>query len=276
MRKPDRKRSDVSEVHAAELAQIEGDENGLKESVEERLSDMVEAKWEKQVLDRGFVRLVGTLGGDDAVVQSARVSFGTGTKGEEKDRKLISYLIKHHHETPFEHAVFKFHVKCPMFVARQWFRHRWASYNEISGRYTTFDEGEMHLPTELRVPDAVNRQGSTGRLESEVEARLLAEMADHQKATWDLYRRLLGAGVAKEIAREVLPLSLYTQFYWTVNARSLMNFIRLRAEEHAQLEIRYYALAFMEVFRLTMPWTHDAFREHVFKDLSTGLEEEVQ
>jgi thymidylate synthase (FAD) len=270
----DRQNREEPEVHAAELAQTEADENGLKESAEERLSDLVEAQWEKRILDRGFIRLVGTLGGDEAVVQSARVSFGSGTKGEEKDRKLINYLIKHHHETPFEHAVFKFHVKCPMFVARQWFRHRWASYNEISGRYTTFDEGEMHLPTELRAPDAVNRQGSSGRLESDVEARLLSEMADHQKASWDLYNRLLEAGVAKEIAREVLPLALYTEFYWTVNARSLMNFIRLRAEEHAQLEIRYYALAFMEVFRLTMPWTFDAFREHIFRDLSTGLEEE--
>jgi len=260
------------ELHAAELAQLEAaDEDGLKESAEERLSDLVEADWEKKVLDKGFVRLVGTLGGDDAVVQSARVSFGTGTKGEEKDRRLINYLIRHHHETPFEHAVFKFHIKCPMFVARQWFRHRWASYNEISGRYTTFDEGEMHLPEALRAPDSVNRQGSEERIDPERESRLLVEMAEHQKATWALYNRLIENGVAKEIAREVLPLSLYTQFYWTVNARSLMNFIKLRAEEHAQYEIRLYALAFMEVLERTMPWTYEAFMEHVFKGLSTGL-----
>jgi thymidylate synthase (FAD) len=257
-------------MHAAELAQVE--EAALQESADERLSDLVEAEWESRVLDRGFIRLVGMLGGDDAVVQSARVSFGSGSKGEEKDRRLIAYLLKHGHETPFEHAVFKFHVKCPFFVARQWFRHRWASYNEISGRYTTFDEGEMHLPDGLRVPDQANRQGSTGRLGAEQEQELLAVMKAHQEGTWALYRRLLEAGVAKEIAREVLPLSTYTQFYWTVNARSLMNFIRLRAEQHAQYEIRLYAVAFMEVFRLKMPWTYEAFQELVFKGLSTGLE----
>lgn len=260
------------EIHAAELAQIEEAGNDMKESAQDRLSDLVDAVWERKVLDRGFIRLLGTLGGDDAVVQSARVSFGTGTKGEEKDRKLINYLIKHHHETPFEHAVFKFHIKCPIFVARQWFRHRWASYNEISGRYTTFDEGEMHLPDQLRMPDAVNKQGSTGRMDPAVEADLLAQMATHQKETWDLYEHLIEAGVAKEIAREVLPLSLYTQFYWTVNARSLMNFMHLRADHHAQYEIRLYAVAFLDVFREKMPWTYEAFMEHIFKGRSTGLE----
>jgi thymidylate synthase (FAD) len=260
---------DRPERHAAELAQTG---EGVGESAAERLSDLVPAEWEKKVLDRGFIRLVGTLGGDDAVVQSARVSFGSGSKGEEKDRRLIAYLLRHGHETPFEHAVFKFHVKCPFFVARQWFRHRWASYNEISGRYTTFDEGEMHLPEALRVPDAENRQGSTGRLEPERERVLLEAIETHQQETWTLYARLLEEGVAKEIAREVLPLSTYTQFYWTVNARSLMNFIRLRAERHAQYEIRIYALAFLEVFRLKMPWTCEAFLEQAFKGFSSGLE----
>ena len=263
---------DEGEIHAAELAQTE--EEGLKETAEDRLSDLVEAVWERKVLDRGFVRLVGHMGGDVAVVQSARVSFGHGSKGEEKDRRLIDYLIKHHHETPFEHAVFKFHVKCPIFVARQWFRHRWASYNEISGRYTTFDEGEMHLPEVLRVPDRANKQGSTGRIDPDVEKQLLARMKEHQETTWALYEELMGRGVAKEIAREVLPLSLFTEFYWTVNARSLMNFIRLRAEQHAQYEIRRYALALRDVFRETMPWTYDAFLEHIWKDLSTGIEQQ--
>jgi thymidylate synthase (FAD) len=260
-------------MHAAEMAQIEeAEDQALKVSADERLSDLVDAIWEQKVLDRGFVRLVESMGGDLAVVQSARVSFGHGSKGEEKDRRLIAYLIKHHHETPFEHAVFKFHVKCPIFVARQWFRHRWASYNEISGRYTTFDEGEMHLPHRLRLPDAANKQGSTGALDADLEKTLLSEMKAHQEETWRLYERLIASGVAKEIAREVLPLSLFTEFYWTVNSRSLMNFIRLRAEEHAQYEIRVYALAFMDVFRLQMPWTYDAFMEHIFKGLSTGVD----
>ena len=130
----------------------------------------------------------------------------------------------------------------------------------------------MHLPERLRVPDAVNRQGSGAGLDPVREKELLEAMHAHQRQTWALYQRLIEEGVAREIAREVLPLSLYTQFYWTVNARSLMNFIDLRAEAHAQQEIRAYAVVMMEVFREKMPWTFDAFREHILGTRDFGME----
>ncbi len=208
------------------------------------------------VLDKGFVRLVDFVGGDRAVVRAARVSLGQESKGEERDRQLIDYLLRHRHETPFEHSVFTFHIKCPIFVARQWFRHRMASYNEISGRYTRL-EYEFYTPQELR-----REAGPDYRYEAlsgETTRRLAQEMAEHYERSYALYQQLLAEGVAKEQARIVLPLALYTQFYWTVNARSLMNFLSLRAERHAQEEIRAYAEAIMGMFKEKMPWSYEAF-----------------
>lgn len=214
------------------------------------------------VLDKGFVKLVNLLGDDGTVVQSARVSFGGGSKGEKKDRLLIHYLLSHGHETPFEHTVFQFHVKCPIFVARQWFRHRWASYNEISGRYTVFDEGEYYVPAAKRVKEKVNRQGSAVAEISDEEHRAFAEKVDAAcRRSVDAYNSLLEEGTAREVARIVLPVGMYTQFYWTVNARSLMNFLNLRCDEHAQHEIREYAWKIREIFREKMPWTAAAFEE---------------
>ncbi|MDZ7270830.1 MAG: FAD-dependent thymidylate synthase [candidate division KSB1 bacterium] len=211
---------------------------------------------EERVLDKGFVRLVNFLGGDAAVVRAARVSVGQESKGEERDRQLIDYLLRHRHETPFEHSVFTFHIKCPIFVARQWFRHRMASYNEISGRYTRL-EYEFYLPEHLRSEKGPDYQ--YGLLGEEADSRLRGQMAEHFSRSYELYQALLAEGVAKEHARIVLPLALYTQFYWTVNARSLMNFLSLRTDRHAQEEIREYAQAIMRIFAAKMPWTHQAF-----------------
>ncbi|MBN1826540.1 MAG: FAD-dependent thymidylate synthase [Candidatus Eisenbacteria bacterium] len=212
------------------------------------------------VLDRGFIRVVECVGGDEAVVRSARVSFGQETKGEEKDRKLIRYLLTHGHETPFEHAVFQFHVKCPLFVARQWLRHRWSSFNEISGRYTVFDDEEYYVPDRIRVQENVNKQGSEVADVPEEEHRAFGERirAETERAIAG-YRGLLEEGIAKELARIVLPLNMYTQFYWTVNARSLMNFLKLRCDAHAQYEIRQYADRLRDLFREKMPWTAEVF-----------------
>ncbi len=217
---------------------------------------------EYQVLDHGFVRLVDFMGGDQAVVQAARVSTGQGSKGEERDRQLIDYLLRHRHETPFEHAVFKFHVRCPIFVARQWFRHRIASYNEISGRYTTL-KYEFYVPAKLR--RQISRDYKYEELPEDVSADLIEKVAQAYDANYRLYNELLEAGVARELARIVLPLALYTEFYWTINARALMNFLSLRAEAHAQFEIRQYAEAIMEIFKTKMPWTHEAFMKYWFK-----------
>jgi thymidylate synthase (FAD) len=221
-----------------------------------------------QVLDRGFLRLADFMGGDLTAVRTARVSFGQETKGEEQDRKLLRYLLTHGHETPFEQSVFQFHVKCPLFVARQWFRHRWSSFNEISGRYTVFAEDEFYVPDRKRVKEEKNKQGSVTAALPEEEHRAFAERirAESDRAV-AAYRSLLEEGTAKELARIVLPLNMYTQFYWSVNARSLMNFLRLRCDLHAQHEIRLYAGAARAIFREKMPWT-----AAIFDDLSPSPE----
>lgn len=215
---------------------------------------------EYKVLDYGLVRLVDFMGGDSAVVQSARVSFGKGSTDDERDQKLVFFLLANGHETPFEHSVFKFHIKCPIFVARQWFRHRMASYNEISGRYTEMAE-EFCLPDFLRTQKAKNYQYN--QVTAELNQMLKEKIKTHYDHSFALYQELLEQGVAKEHARIVLPLSLYTQFYWTINSRSLMNFIKLRTEEHAQYEIRQYAQVINVIFREKMPWTHAAFNKYV-------------
>lgn len=212
------------------------------------------------VLDLGTVRLVDFMGGDPAVVQSARVSYGRGVTNDERDRKLIFFLLANGHETPFEHSVFKFHIKCPIFVARQWFRHRIASYNEISGRYAEMKE-EFCLPERLRTQKA--RNYVYNELDDEMNDELRQKIAQHYDAAFHLYQELLDKGVAKEHARIVLPLSLYTQFYWTINSRALMNFLNLRMEEHAQYEIRQYANVISNIFLERMPWTHEAFMKYV-------------
>ena len=217
---------------------------------------------QKDVLDNGFVKLVDFMGGDLAVVQSARVSFGKGVTDRLRDKKLIRFLWANHHETPFEHSVFKFHVKCPIFVARQWFRHRISSYNEISGRYTRMKE-EFCLPEYLRAQKARNYKYEN--LDEKDNQELLAKIESFYQQASDLYKELLSRGVAKEHARIVLPLSLYTQFYWTINARSLINFLNLRLDEHAQFEIREYAVAISEMFKQKMPWTYGAFETFIVR-----------
>lgn len=209
------------------------------------------------VLDKGFVKLVDFMGGDMRAVESARVSFGSVSKGEDRDRKLLEYLLEHGHFSPFEHSVFQFHIKCPIFVARQWMRHRIASYNEISARYTEVHD-EFYMPEEFRAQDTINRQGSVeGKLD---HSKLAGDYNAAIGASYAAYQALLKAGVAREMARGVLPVSQYTQFYWTINARSLLNFLDLRLDKHAQLEIRRYAEAIAEIFREKMPWTWEAHR----------------
>ena len=211
------------------------------------------------VLDKGFVRLVDFMGGDQRAVESARVSFGSGSKGEAKDRQLVEYLLAHSHHSPFEHSVFQFHVKLPIFVARQWMRHRIASYNEISARYTEVIE-EFYIPAEFRVQDKINRQGSLRTAALDNGALLKAYTASIDGA-YAAYRKLLDGGVAREMARMVLPVAQYTQFHWTINARSLMNFLSLRLDGHAQFEIREYAAVIDGIFREKMPWTWAAFKK---------------
>ncbi|MCG2724781.1 MAG: FAD-dependent thymidylate synthase [Elusimicrobia bacterium] len=209
------------------------------------------------ILDKGFVKLVDFMGGDSRAVDSARVSFGSKSKGEEQDKRLIEYLIKHQHHTPFEHCVFQFHIKCPIFVARQWMRHRWGSFNEVSSRYSEVKE-EFYIPEKFRVQDRLNKQGSIDSSSFNNE-ELIKEYSKSITASYETYKSLLSLGIAREMARMALPVAQYTQFYWTVNARSLLNFLFLRMDAHAQLEIRKYADAMAEIFKQKMPWTWDAF-----------------
>jgi thymidylate synthase (FAD) len=216
-----------------------------------------------KVLDKGFVRLVDFMGGDQGVVDAARVSYGGVSKGVDADKKLISYLLKHSHMTPFEHSLFKFHVSAPIFVARQWFRHRFAAYNEISFRYTEVKD-YFYTPETWRGQDKKNKQSSTAAASLDQKAihALFTEQVDASLAA---YKKMIELGVAREMARMVLPVNLYTEFYWTVNARSLMNFVSLRADGHAQWEIQQYGEAMAKAFREAMPWTYEAFLRHGWK-----------
>lgn len=219
----------------------------------------MERKCLVNVLDKGFVKLVDFIGSDERAVIAARVSFDMKPKGEEKDRKLIEYLLEHEHFTPFEHCVFQFHIKCPIFVARQWMRHRWGSYNEVSARYTEVKD-EFYIPDKFRIQDIKNKQGS-----------ILSEKLNHEELismyknaienSYKTYLELLSKGVAREMARMLLPVASYTQFYWTVNARSLLNFLKLRLDNHAQYEIREYAKAIADIFKEKMPWTWESFNK---------------
>lgn len=243
---------------------------------------------EVRVLDHGFVRLDGWMGDDLSVVNSARVSFGTRSKlmticgfcGEDKDvcghkswndydrpalktrdAGLIKFLMKERHGTPFEHNSFKFHVKAPLFVVREWQRHRMASYNELSGRYKEFENPDFYIPDEYRTqtgkPGAYTMEKWKGNTEK-VQSLTLR----HYQDCYDLYRYQIDQGIAKEVARNVLPLAMYTEFYFTANARSLMNFLSLRNAPTALQEIREYASVIEALWAEKMPVTARAFVEN--------------
>jgi len=214
-----------------------------------------------RVLDHGFVRLDGAMADDLSVVNGARVSFAKRrTEMTESEEGLIRFLMRERHGTPFEHNAFRFHVRCPLFVAREWFRHRVGSFNEFSMRYAKATE-DFYVPEPEDVRTQVGKPGaySFEPVEPELAERTreeLREVYDHAYAT---YERLVEAGVARELARLAIPVGAYTEFYWTVNARSLMNFVSLRAAETAQREIRRYAEAVEAFFAEKMPVTHAAF-----------------
>lgn len=207
----------------------------------------------------GFIRLDGSMADDLSVVNAARVSFGTRKETmDESDKGLIGFLMRERHGTPFEHNSFRFHVKCPIFVAREWFRHRIGSFNEISGRYTEL-KNEGYVPTGDYCRAQVGKPGSytfeplDPKLGEEVTEVIDAQM----KHAFGSYNYLLKRGVAKEVARIVLPVGTFTEFYWTVNARALMNFLSLRTDQTAQREIREYAEEIEKCFASEMPITFD-------------------
>lgn len=215
------------------------------------------------VLDHGFVRLDAAEATDLSVVNGARVSFLQIKQDmEDKDEKLIAFLMREKHASPFEHNLFRFHIKCPIAVAREWMRHRWSSFNEHSLRYSEAIDA-------FYVPEAAQVRRQTGKpgayrfepMETETAARVQGLISAHYREAWKLYRDMLELGVAREVARFVLPVGLYTEFYWTVNARALMNFVSLRNAEAAQWEIAQYGKAVEDFFATLMPVTHKAFEQ---------------
>jgi thymidylate synthase (FAD) len=213
------------------------------------------------VLDHGFVRLDDSMASDLSVVNGARVSFARHkTEMDESDEGLIRFLMRDRHGTPFEHNAFRFHVRAPLFVAREWFRHRVGSFNEFSMRYAKATD-DFYLPEPEDVRSQVGKPGaySFEPVDPELAERTREELQALYDAAYTTYTRLVEEGVARELARLAMPMGAYTEFYWTVNARSLMNFVSLRAAETAQREIRRYADACERFFAEKMPVTHAAF-----------------
>jgi thymidylate synthase (FAD) len=213
------------------------------------------------VLDHGFVRLDGALADDLSVANSARVSFGRRKEElDDSDRGLITFLMRERHGTPFEHNAFRFHIRCPIFVAREWFRHRVGSFNEFSMRYARATD-DFYVPAAEDVRTQVGKPGaySFEPVEPELAEETRERLREIYETAYAAYEELVEQGVARELARAVLPVGAYTEFYWTVNARSLMNFLSLRAAEAAQREIRRYAEACETFLAAQMPVTYEAF-----------------
>lgn len=217
------------------------------------------------VLDKGFVRLVGSFGDDSTICQSARVSYGTGTKSLREDRGLIRFLLNHQHGTPLEMVFFRFHVKAPMFVFRQWHRHRVGiSINEKSGRYSELQE-DCYLPELQRIQaqSKTNKQGSEGQIDPELQSVVQTKMQQEQQDVFSNYNKYLENGISRELARINLPVSTYSEMYWACNLRSLFHFIELRMTNHAQFEIREYAKAMFELIKPLVPLACEAFEDYV-------------
>jgi thymidylate synthase (FAD) len=230
---------------------------------------------EYPVLNKGFVRLVDYLGDDARIVEAARVSYAGGTKSYRQDRGLIRYLMRNEHTSPFEQVVFTFHLKMPIFVARQWVRHRTGRLNEISGRYSVMKE-EYYLPEPediaLQSPD--NKQG---RMEMPADPalsdRVRTILEEGREDIGDRYRKLLDMGLARELARIDLPLSLYTEWYWQMDLHNLFHFLKLRLDRHAQKEIRAYAEVILTIVETVCPVAAEAFRDFVLESQSFSAPE---
>ncbi|MHB8481761.1 MAG: FAD-dependent thymidylate synthase [Nitrospiria bacterium] len=217
------------------------------------------------VLNKGFVRLVDYLGGDERIVQSARVSYGAGTKTVREDKGLINYLMKNLHTSPFEQVILTFHAKMPIFVARQWIRHRTARLNEISGRYSVMaDEFYLPAPEDIRYQSQSNKQGRGEEVPPELQDRVIEILKRDQMSTYSHYEEMIKDNVARELSRINLPLSLYTQWYWQIDLHNLFHFLRLRMDHHAQKEIRVYGEVMSIMARAVAPMAYDAFEEHIF------------
>ena len=217
---------------------------------------------EVKVLDHGFVRVVDYMGVDSSIVQAARVSYGDGTKSVRDDAALIRYLVRNGHTSPLEMCEIKLHVRLPIFVARQWLRHRTANVNEYSARYSVMRE-EFYVPDSMNLQSTDNKQARSGEsLPQDLAERFTALQKDDAATCFGHYTEMLDSGLAREIARIGLPLSTYTEMYWKIDLHNLLHFLRLRADGHAQAEIRAYADVILDIVRKWVPVAVDAFEEY--------------
>ena len=263
----------LTKEQAQEIKDLQSQENKTKRVVAPELEKILyDAIF---VLDHGFVRVIDYMGDDTSIVQAARVSYGKGTKKVSTDSGLIKYLMRHWHSTPFEMCEIKYHVKLPIFIARQWIRHRTANVNEYSARYSILDK-EFYLPKNehLAAQSKSNRQGRGEVLQGEQAKKVLNLLKNDAERTYDNYETMLNerydgsvvdeneTGLARELARMNLTLNTYTQWYWKTDLLNLMNFLRLRADHHAQYEIRAYADVMLDTLKRWVPITYDAFMDY--------------
>jgi len=231
----------------------------------------------KPVLDHGFIRVIDYMGNDAAITQAARVSYGKGTKSVQSDEGLIRYLMRHSHSTPFEMCEIKLHVKLPVFVARQWIRHRTANVNEYSARYSILDR-EFYIPEpdQIHAQSNVNSQGRGGLLDGDEAARVLAILKADSTRCYDNYEAMISQdgqqGLARELARMNLPANVYTQWYWKVDLHNLFHFLKLRADEHAQYEIRVYAQGLCNIVAAWVPFAYKAFEDYQLDAVSLSAQ----
>ena len=263
----------LTEQQIKEIKDQQSQKNETKRVTVQELEDVLYEAF--PVLDHGFVRVVDYMGDDTSIVQSARVSYGKGTKQVSTDEGLIRYLMRHWHSTPFEMCEIKYHVKLPIFIARQWIRHRTANVNEYSARYSILDK-EFYLPTKenLAAQSTNNRQGRGEILEGEQANEVLELLKNDAERTYDNYETMLNErydgskinenkkGLARELARMNLTLNTYTQWYWKTDLLNLMNFLRLRADIHAQYEIRVFADIMLDTLKKWVPITYEAFMDY--------------
>jgi thymidylate synthase (FAD) len=263
----------LNAAQQAEVAEIRQQRN---ETFREISPDLEAMLYEPvPVLDHGFVRVVDYMGNDASIVQAARVSYGKGTKKTREDAGLIRYLLRHRHTTPFEMCEIKFHIKLPIFIARQWIRHRTANVNEYSGRYSIMDkEFYVPAPEHLAAQSTSNRQGRGDVLRGEEAARVLEILKNDSRQAYEHYEEMLNGsedgdvfdenkqGLARELARMNLPVNFYTQWYWKIDLHNLMHFLALRADAHAQYEIRAYADVMIDILKKWVPTTYDAFMDY--------------
>ena len=263
-------------VNKDQLSEIEELRRSKSETLRSTVPELENILYQPfEVLDHGFVRVIDYMGDDSAIVQSARVSYGKGTKQISNDKGLIKYLMRHRHSTPFEMCEIKFHIKLPIFIARQWIRHRTANVNEYSARYSILDK-EFYIPSmeNVAAQSTINNQGRGEVLSSDEAAEVISILKKDAEQTYANYETLLNEnpngesidsskpGVARELARMNLTLNTYTQWYWKIDLNNLLHFLALRADAHAQYEIRVYADIMMDIVKKWVPIAADAFEDY--------------